>query len=284
MGGSMLHILVDGDMIIFKAAVNAEVPINWWGDFWTLHADAAEAKAEVDDMIVSLVDKVLNHYNYEGKYKLVLCFTDPKDNFRKHILPTYKANRKDTRKPMIFPELKDWCFENYDCVQRPKLEADDCIGILATKATVASKAYVEAIQVRKPDLTGIYQQACPAFVPLIEEGIVDNNIMTETIKYYLDDFVKENNIDTLVLGCTHYQLIRKKIEELYPGIRIISSSEEVVTSIGRIMSERDMLAGENDEENFFYASDLSENFVNMIKVLLGSSQDELNIRFKSLDM
>ena len=75
-----------------------------------------------------------------------------------------------------------------------------------------------------------------------------------------------------------------KIEELYPGIRIISSSEEVVTSIGRIMSERDMLAGENDEENFFYASDLSENFVNMIKVLLGSSQDELNIRFKSLDM
>ena len=117
----MLHILVDGDMIIFKAAVNAEVPINWWGDFWTLHADAAEAKAEVDDMIVSLVDKVLNHYNYEGKYKLVLCFTDPKDNFRKHILPTYKANRKDTRKPMIFPELK------------PKLEADDCIGILATK-------------------------------------------------------------------------------------------------------------------------------------------------------
>ena len=167
--------------------------------------------------------------------------------------------------------------------------ADNCsssehVGILATKATVASKAYVEAIQVRKPDLTGIYQQACPAFVPLIEEGIVDNNIMTETIKYYLDDFVKENNIDTLVLGCTHYQLIRKKIEELYPGIRIISSSEEVVTSIGRIMSERDMLAGENDEENFFYASDLSENFVNMIKVLLGSSQDELNIRFKSLDM
>ena len=57
-----------------------------------------------------------------------------------------------------------------------------------------------------------------------------------------------------------------------------------MTSIGRIMSERDMLAGENDEENFFYASDLSENFVNMVKVLLGSSQDELNIRFKSLDM
>lgn len=129
----MLHILLDGDMIIFKAAVNAEVPINWWGDFWTLHADAAEAKAEVDDTIVSLVDKVLNHYGYEGKYKITLCFTDQKDNFRKYILPTYKANRDGKRKPMIYPELKDWCIENYDCVMRPKLEADDCIGILATK-------------------------------------------------------------------------------------------------------------------------------------------------------
>ena len=120
-------------MIIFKAAVNAEVPINWWGDFWTLHADAAEAKVDVDNMIISVVDKVLNHYRYEGNYTLTLCFTDLKDNFRKHILPTYKANRKDKRKPMIYPELKDWCFKYYDCVEKDSLEADDCIGILATK-------------------------------------------------------------------------------------------------------------------------------------------------------
>lgn len=161
---------------------------------------------------------------------------------------------------------------------------DEHVGILATKATVASNAYVDSIKERKPELKGIYQQACPAFVPLIEEGITDNSIMTETIKYYLDDFMKENRIDTLVLGCTHYQLIRKSIEKLYPGVRIISSSEEVVTTIGKILRERDMLAGENNEENVFYASDLSENFVNMISVLLGSSQDELNIKFKSLDM
>ena len=67
-------------------------------------------------------------------------------------------------------------------------------------------------------------------------------------------------------------------------MRIISSSEEVVSSIGKLLSEHDMVAGKNSEENVFYASDLSENFVNMIKLLLGKEQEELDIRFKSLDI
>ena len=161
---------------------------------------------------------------------------------------------------------------------------DDHIGIIATKATVSTGAYVDAINVRRPDMENIFQTPCPAFVPLIEEGIIDNNIMYDTIRYYLDDFVTENKIDTLVLGCTHYQLIRKLIEEIYPGIRTISSSEEVVKEIGRILAGRDMLADENDEKNVFYASDLSDNFINMITLLLGNEQEELNIRFKNLDM
>ena len=165
-----------------------------------------------------------------------------------------------------------------------KCGIDEHIGILATKATVSSNAYVDAIRVRKPDYANIYQTACPAFVPLIEEGITDNNVMKEAIKYYLDDFIRDNKIDMLVLGCTHYQLIRKTLEEIYPGLGIISSSEEVATSIRNILSSRDMLAGPNDEESVFYASDLSENFVNMITALLGKEQEELNIRFKSLDI
>ena len=162
--------------------------------------------------------------------------------------------------------------------------SEERIGILATKATVASNAYEDTIREKKPGITNIFQVACPAFVPLIEEGIIDNNIIYDTIRYYLDDFMRENRIDTLVLGCTHYQLIRKPIEKLYPGVRIVSSSEEVVSSIGKLLGEHDMLAGKNSEENVFYASDLSENFVNMIKLLLGKEQEELDIRFKSLDI
>ena len=162
--------------------------------------------------------------------------------------------------------------------------SDDHVGILATRATVASGAYLDAIKERRPDMKYIYQTPCPAFVPIIEEGIIDNNIMYETIRYYLDDFMRDNRIDTLILGCTHYHLIRKQIEKIYPGVRIISSSEEVVKEIGSILSSKDMLAERNSEENVFYASDLSDNFINMISMLLGSKQEELNIRFKSLDM
>ncbi len=162
--------------------------------------------------------------------------------------------------------------------------SDDHVGVLATRATVSSGAYPDAIRMRRPDMSHIYQTACPAFVPLIEEGIIDNNIMYDTIRYYLDDFMMENRIDTLVLGCTHYHLIRRLIEEIYPGVRIISSSEEVVKKIGSILSSNDMLAAGSSEENVFYASDLSDNFINMISMLLGSKQEELNIRFKNLDM
>ncbi len=165
-----------------------------------------------------------------------------------------------------------------------KCGRNDHVGILATRATVSTHAYIDSIKVRRPEMENIFQTACPAFVPLIEEGIIDNNIMYDTIRYYLDDFVTGNSIDTLVLGCTHYQLIRKQIEEIYPDVRIISSSEEVVKKIGEILSDHDMLAGPNDEENVFYASDLSDNFINMINMLLGSEQEDLNIRFKNLDM
>ena len=62
----------------------------------------------------------------------------------------------------------------------------------------------------------VFEKACPAFVPLIEEGIINNDIMDLTIEYYLDDFILENRIDTMVLGCTHYPLLMKTIRRKYP--------------------------------------------------------------------
>ena len=161
---------------------------------------------------------------------------------------------------------------------------DENIGIIATKATISSNAYPEAIRSKAPSLVNIYQKACPAFVPLIEEGIVENDIMDGMIRFYLDDFIRENGIDTLVLGCTHYQLIRKEIEKLYPGLRTVSSSEEVANAIESVLKSGDALAEENDNESVFYASDLSDNFVNMISSLLGKDEEELRIKFKSMDM
>ena len=147
--------------------------------------------------------------------------------------------------------------------------------------TISSGAYKKAIQARNPELK-IFETACPAFVPLIEEGIIKNDIMDMTIRYYLDDFVLENRLDTLVLGCTHYPLIRDSIERLYPDLRIINPSEEIVHSIEKILKERDMLAENSERENIFYASDLSENFVNMIELIF--SDQPLKVQFKNLEL
>ena len=164
-----------------------------------------------------------------------------------------------------------------------KCNHDDRIGIIATKVTVKSGAYEKKINEKHPGLK-LYSKACPAFVPLIEEGIIDNEIMDLTIKYYLDDFVRKHRINRLVLGCTHYPLITENLKRIYPHIRLISSSKEVATAVHIELEKRDMYAEEREGENVFYASDLSENFVNMIQNVLGRQKEELNIQFKNLDI
>lgn len=164
-----------------------------------------------------------------------------------------------------------------------KCNMGDRIGIIATKVTVKSGAYEKKIEEKHPGLH-LFAKACPAFVPLIEEGIIDNDIMDLTIKYYLDDFIKEHDINRLVLGCTHYPLLTENLNRIYPDVRLISSSKEVVTAVHIELEKREMLAEKNDLENVFYASDLSENFVNMIQTILGKDQEELNIKFKNLDI
>ena len=163
---------------------------------------------------------------------------------------------------------------------------EDNIGVIATKVTIRTNAYENKIRGINPELN-LFSKACPAFVPLIEEGIIDNEIMDLTIRYYLDDFVKENNIDTLILGCTHYPLISDNLRRIYPGIKIINSSKEVATAVKMELENRHMLAEKGNNrlmENVFYASDLSENFVNMIELILGRDKEELNIQFKNLDI
>ena len=159
--------------------------------------------------------------------------------------------------------------------------SDNHIGIIGTKATIGSETYSTIIKTFRPVLK-VYGKATPAFVPLIEEGIIANDIMEQTIKYYLDDFILDKRIDTLVLGCTHYPLIRDEIERAYPGLKIINPSEEVVGNIQYVLESQDMLAKGSTVKNTFYASDLSENFVNMIDRIFENT--DVDVKFKNLDM
>ncbi len=156
------------------------------------------------------------------------------------------------------------------------------IGVIGTKVTVRSQAYEGLIRELNPDLK-VYSQACPALVPLIEEGIIENEIMDLTLRHYMDQFLEENKIQTLTLGCTHYPLVEANIRRLYPELEIVNPSKEIVRSIARELEDRDMAAEELPGESTFYASDLSENFVNMINRIFEHSETKVTFRNLNLE-
>ena len=85
------------------------------------------------------------------------------------------------------------------------------IGVIGTEATVRSAMYEKIIQGTRPDVT-VLAKACPLFVPLVEEGFKKHHVTDEIIDFYLSS-LKESDIDALILGCTHYPLLRSKIRE-----------------------------------------------------------------------
>ena len=119
-------------MLIYETCSAVEVELEWEEDLWTLHADANQAKARLDDRLSLIIEKVLRRLNYEGHYEIVMCLSDT-ENFRKKILPSYKANRADKRKPVCYAAVVEWVKANYDTRQYPTLEADDCVGIMMTR-------------------------------------------------------------------------------------------------------------------------------------------------------
>lgn len=127
----MLQVLIDGDMFAYRSCAACERDTDWGNDIWTLHVDLNEAKEHFEDTLEEALTDALNAMQYSGDYKVTFCFSSSK-NFRKKILATYKANRAGKRKPVGYAALVSWCKDNYDTVVKDWLEADDCIGILAT--------------------------------------------------------------------------------------------------------------------------------------------------------
>lgn len=126
-----LHLLFDGDMIVFRTCSAAETPINWYGDLWTLHSDLAEVKEAIDGMVYSITDKVLRHYKHEGTFDIMMMFSSA-PYFRSKVYPPYKLNRIGTRKPIGYPAAVEWVKANFNSMAVPNLEADDLLGIYGT--------------------------------------------------------------------------------------------------------------------------------------------------------
>ncbi len=117
-------LLVDGDIVAYKAATIAETPIDWGDGIWTLHAHEKDVIGSMEEFMSKIIDE-------SGCGKVITCLSG--DNlYRKDVAPYYKANRKGTRKPMLLKFAKDYLAKKYNGKVEDKLEADDLLGILGS--------------------------------------------------------------------------------------------------------------------------------------------------------
>lgn len=137
----MLYLLIDGDMICFRACSSVEKEIDWGNDIWTLHVDLNEAKERFESIMETIITDALDAYKYHGVFEVKFCFSDT-SNFRRSVLPTYKANRAGKRKPVGYKALVSWVKAECDTITKANLEADDCMGIFATKPMYRDKCII----------------------------------------------------------------------------------------------------------------------------------------------
>lgn len=136
------------------------------------------------------------------------------------------------------------------------------IGVIGTEATIRSAMYEKIIQGLDPEAM-VIGKACPLFVPLVEEGFAKHRVTQEIIDYYLASLL-EMGIDSLILGCTHYPLLRSRIRE-YVGDRItlVNPAYETAIDLKKLLESCDMEnTGENQEHASysFYVSDAADKF------------------------
>lgn len=136
------------------------------------------------------------------------------------------------------------------------------IGVIATEATIRSEIYTHIIQGVNPEIT-VVGKACPLFVPLVEEGFAKHKVTGEMIEYYLAS-IKETDIDSLILGCTHYPLLRSRIRA-YMGdsINLVNPAYETAMDLKNLLEENEIVhsgLGEEHGSYSFYVSDTADKF------------------------
>jgi glutamate racemase len=157
------------------------------------------------------------------------------------------------------------------------------IGVIATESTAQSGAYTKAIK-KVDEKAKVIERACPLFVPLAEEGWADNNVARTIAETYLQDL--RASIDTLVLGCTHYPILRNVIQQTVgDGIELIDSGEATAVEVKSLLKQRGLArltmptgALERhlcDDLDHFYVTDAAERFARVAERFLGSKPSSL---------
>jgi len=151
------------------------------------------------------------------------------------------------------------------------------IGVIATAGTIRSGAYVRAIEAEAPDAR-VTALACPLFVPLVEEGWTDHEATWAIAREYLAPFMNDE-VDTLVLGCTHYPLLKPLIASVVgPDVRLIDSAEETALDTRRMLAEHSLGAASGEGTYRFVASDDQQQFLTLGQRFFGDTIESVEIR------
>ena len=167
-------------------------------------------------------------------------------------------------------------------VEVTKEKAQPRIGVIATEATVASNAYFDAIR-RASGAAEVFQAGCPLFVPLAEENWLDEPETASIAAKYLEEMNKFRP-DALVLGCTHYPILRAVIQKTVgENVTLIDSGEATADEVASLLNEKGLanpnaIAGKRelcDDLDHFYVTDAADRFARVAERFLGTTPSKL---------
>ncbi len=148
------------------------------------------------------------------------------------------------------------------------------VAVIGTEATINSGAYERAIKAIDDSIT-VTGVPCPLFVPIIEEGWIEGEVVSLTAERYLS-LIRNHNVDALVLGCTHYPMIKSVINGIVQ-IPLIDSAVETAKEVGRILdSENLMRVNKGDVSKEFFVTDSPDKFITTGKRFLGHSIENIS--------
>jgi len=145
------------------------------------------------------------------------------------------------------------------------------VGVIGTQATIRSRSYERALM-RYSSKVRVWTRACPLFVPLVEEGRTDGLITRQVVREYLVP-LKRHNIDTLVLGCTHYPLLKNAIRAVMgKGIQLIDSAQETAQEVKMMLGQKNWLNSSSRKGRIlFYTTDNAQFFTKLGFRFLGKA-------------
>ena len=185
--------------------------------------------------------------------------------------------------PEINKEFKVPIFGVVDAgaYEAARVTKNNKIGIIGTTATIRSGSYVKYLKEFKPEAE-FYTRACPLFVPLVENGHFNTEVACLVVKEYLEE-IKAAGVDTLILGCTHYPLLKEVISEyMGEGVNLISPGEEVAKYLKKKITDDNRHSESRDENQYrYFVSDSVESFEELGSIFL---ETRINGKVSKIDI